>query len=86
MSHWASPRFWETYAGLPENVRKIADRSFELLKKNPQHPSLNLKRVGRYWSARVELHYRALAVEIDDGLLWFWIGHHAQYDALIRKS
>jgi hypothetical protein len=86
MSHWANPRFWEAYDGLPENARKLADRAFALLKENPQHPSLNLKRVGRYWSARVGLHYRALAVEIEDGLLWFWIGHHAEYDALIRKQ
>jgi hypothetical protein len=25
----------------------------------------------------------ALAVEVDDGLLWFWIGSHADYDAQI---
>jgi hypothetical protein len=86
MSHWANPRFWEAYDDLPANARKLADRAFALLKENPQHPSLNLKRVGRYWSVRVGLHYRALAVEIEDGLLWFWIGHHAEYDALIRKQ
>lgn len=85
MSHSASPRFWEAYEGLPENVRRLADKAFALLKENPQHPSLNLKRVGRFWSVRVGRHYRALAVEIDTGLLWFWIGVHADYEALIRK-
>jgi len=85
MSHSASPRFWEAYEGLPENVRRLADKAFALLKENPQHPSLNLKRVGRFWSVRVGGHYRALAVEIDTGLLWFWIGVHADYEALIRK-
>jgi mRNA-degrading endonuclease RelE of RelBE toxin-antitoxin system len=85
MSHSASPRFWEAYEGLPENVRRLADKAFALLKENPQHPSLNLKRVGRFWSVRVGGYYRALAVEIDTGLLWFWIGVHADYEALIRK-
>jgi hypothetical protein len=33
---------------------------------------------------RVGLRYRALAVEADDGLLWFWIGSHADYDKLLR--
>jgi hypothetical protein len=84
MRHFAGPRFWQAYEGLPENIRKLADKSFTLLKQNPRHPSLNFKRVGLYWSVRVGQHYRALAVEIDGGLLWFWIGTHAEYDANIR--
>jgi hypothetical protein len=31
----------------------------------------------------VGLHYRALAVEADNGFLWFWIGSHADYDKVI---
>jgi hypothetical protein len=31
------------------------------------------------------LRYRALAVEIDGGLLWFWVGSHADYDALAKE-
>ena len=84
MRHFASPRFWEIYEGLPKKVREFADKNFTLLKQNPQHPSLNLKRVGRYWSVRVGRHYRALALDVDGGLLWFWIGTHADYDRLIR--
>jgi hypothetical protein len=30
------------------------------------------------------MHHRALAVEAPDGLVWFWIGTHAEYDQLIR--
>jgi hypothetical protein len=40
--------------------------------------------VGRYHSARVGLRYRALAVESVDGLLWFWIGSHADYEAMVK--
>ena len=42
-----------------------------------------LKKVGRFWSVRVGSRHRALAVEVDAGLLWFWIGSHADYDATI---
>jgi hypothetical protein len=34
---------------------------------------------------RVGVRYRALAVEIDGGLLWFWIGSHADYDRLLTR-
>ena len=83
MTHHAAPSFWQAYHALPEQVRKLADKQFELLKSTPQHPSLHLKRVGRFYSVRVGARYRALAVEVDDGLLWWWIGTHADYDHLV---
>ncbi len=82
--HYASPSFWDAYAKLPETARKHAHRNFGLLKSDTRHRSLVLKRVGRYWSIRAGGEFRALAVEIDDGLLWFWIGPHAEYDRLIK--
>ena len=60
------------------------DKNFELLKQNPNHPSLHFKRIGRFWSVRVGLKYRALAVEGNAGLVWFWIGPHGAYDNLIK--
>ena len=83
MKHFASPRFWECYERLPAPVRRLADRSFDLLKANPQHPSLRFKKIGKYRSVRVGLYYRALAVEVSDGLLWFWIGTHSEYNKLL---
>ena len=83
MKHFASRAFWEAYRKLPKSVRAVADKNYSLLKENPKHPSLHLKKIGRFWSVRVGAQYRALAVEVDGGLLWFWIGSHADYDALI---
>jgi hypothetical protein len=80
--HYAAPSFWRGYHQLPEQVRALADKQFLLLKANPQHPSLHFKRVGRFYSARVGTHYRVLAVEAPDGILWFWIGSHAGYDRI----
>jgi hypothetical protein len=82
VNHHASPRFWRCYDALPGRIRELADKNFELLKADPTHPSLHFKRVGRFHSVRVGLHYRALGVDADDGVLWFWIGSHAEYDAL----
>ncbi|MBN9072763.1 MAG: hypothetical protein J0H34_14465 [Rhizobiales bacterium] len=83
MIHHASPDFWEAYDRLPEHIRSLADRNFSRLKENPAHPSLQFKPVGRFWSVRVGLHCRALAVRDRDDLIWFWIGSHAEYDQLI---
>ena len=61
-------------------------KNFELHKKNPHHPSLHTKKVGKYWSARVGRKYRTIAVEVERGLLWFWIGTHAGYDNLLKQN
>ena len=84
MNHFAVASFWAAYEALPPDIRRLADRCFELLKADPGHPSLHLKKVGRFRSVRIGLRYRALAVEASDGLVWFWIGSHADYDRLIR--
>ena len=84
MRHFASASFWEAYGKLPGHIRNLANKNFALLKENAQHPSLQFKKAGRFWSARVGLRYRALAVEDDDGLVWFWIGSHAEYHAFVR--
>ncbi len=83
MNHHASPDFWSCYRSLPAEVQALADKCFALLKSDPRHPSLHVKKVGRFWSVRVGRHYRAVGVETGDGLMWFWIGSHAEYDQLV---
>jgi hypothetical protein len=80
MRHRADSSFWKHYRVLPQEVRAQADRAFKVLKTNASHPSLHFKKVGPYWSARVNLYYRALAIETSDGYTWFWIGTHDQYE------
>jgi hypothetical protein len=86
VTHHASRRFWSSYNTLPQHVQRAADASYELLKVDVRHPSLQLKKVGRYWSVRIGLHYRALAVQDGEDLVWFWIGHHSEYDRLIHGA
>jgi len=84
VKHAATAEFWQSYEGLPERVRNLADQNFELLKKNPRHPSLHFKRVGNLWSARIGSSWRALGAQDGETIIWFWIGSHAAYDKLVR--
>ena len=85
MNHFATPGFWFHYRRLPPPIRDLADKNFGLLKQDPQHPSLRLKKIRNYWSARVGLHYRAVAKERTEGLVWFWIGSHSEYERLLSQ-
>jgi len=84
VKHRAAVPFWYHYRRLPDEVRELADRCFAFLRDDPRHPSLHFKRIGRFQSVRIGLHYRALAVEDGPDLVWFWIGTHAEYDTMIR--
>ena len=84
MNHLAEPEFWACDRRLPPEVRDLADRCFALMRADPRHPSIRLKKVGDYWSARIGLHYRALASERAEELVWFRLGPHSRYDQLIE--
>ncbi len=84
MRHRTTPRFWEHYRSLSNEVQELADKNFRLLQRDPRHPSLQFKKVGTVWSARVGLAHRALAVEDGEDFLWVWIRSHDDYDRLIR--
>jgi hypothetical protein len=83
LRHHASPEFWLLLERLPARIQDQAHRNYDLLKSDPRHPSLHLKQIGRFRSVRVGRRYRALGVNVDDGILWFWIGTHAEYDRMV---
>jgi hypothetical protein len=84
LNHFTSSDFWYYYRKLPQNIQELADANFALLKENPSHPSLHFKKTGKFRSVGIGMHYRALGVELPEGLLWFWIGSHADYDKIIE--
>lgn len=84
MNHFTAPSFWACYAELTPEQQELTGKSYELLKADPLYPSLHFKKGGRYWSARVTYSIRALAVEIPEGYLWFWIGQHDEYVRIIN--
>lgn len=83
MKHFASPQFWRLYRQLPADACALADKNFKLLKADPKHPSLHFKRIDKLWSVRVGARYRALGADKPEGVVWFWIGSHADYDKLL---
>lgn len=86
MNHHATADFWASYRRLPESIQKLADANYALLRTDSRHPSLRFKKIGRLWSVRVGIGYRALAVDGEDGPVWFWIGPHAEYDRIIKGA
>ena len=89
MTSRTTARFREALAGLPGPVREQAHAAYRQFLSDPWHPGLRFKQVHAtlpIYSARVGLHYRALAERQPDGtMVWFWIGSHAQYDGLLRR-
>lgn len=86
MKHFTLPRFWQHYNLLPYSVQQLADKNYVLLREDSWHPSLHFKKVGKQkqlWSIRVGDHYRALGLDKPEGVIWFWIGTHAEYDRLL---
>jgi hypothetical protein len=80
----ATPDFWYHYQQLPDEIQNLADHCYELLKQDSRYPSLHFKKVGQFWSVRIGINYRALALEENDDIVWFWIDPHAAYDRLLR--
>lgn len=88
MNSVASARFWKLYEALPEEIRRRADRAYELWQINPQASGLFFKRVGKQhpvFSVRIGRGYRALGLLEGDTMVWFWIGHHDDYERLLSN-
>ncbi|GIK73032.1 MAG: hypothetical protein BroJett021_20200 [Chloroflexota bacterium] len=80
--HRTTPRFWAQFDRLSPELQRLARKNFRLLKRDSTHPSLQFKKVGRFWSARIGLNHHALAVEDGDDFIWVWIGNHDEYERL----
>jgi len=80
--------FLKVYRRLPNEIRTQARKSYRLFQENPQHPSLQFKRIhstNPIYSARGNLNYRTLGILENDTIIWFWIGSHSEYDRLISQ-
>ena len=87
MKSQTSDVFWKHYRTLPLDVRRRAREAYKLWSKNPRQPSLFFKRVREdrpLYSVRIGLAYRALGILEDDTITWVWIGHHSEYDRLVK--
>ncbi|MGB9616211.1 MAG: hypothetical protein ACP5M0_13800 [Desulfomonilaceae bacterium] len=83
-----TPDFINLFRELPTRIQRIARKNYKLWRENPAHPSLHFKVVGKrmpIYSVRVGIGWRALGLKVEDAIVWFWIGSHAEYEALLRE-
>ena len=67
----ASTKFRRRYERLPERIQWLTVKQYQLWLRDLSHPSVEFKKVGRYWSARVTKKYRALGVMSGETVVWF---------------
>ena len=81
-------RFRELLASLPPHIRKQAAVAYGHFRDDPNHPSLQLKKVHPtlpVYSARINDDYRAVGQMRSNGIVWFWIGKHEEYERLLKQ-
>jgi hypothetical protein len=81
--------FIQSFADLPNRVKKTAQKNYKLWKQNPSHPSLEFKKLNTkspVYSVRACIGWRAVgAMKNSDTIVWFWIGSHSNYDKLLKN-
>lgn len=73
---------------LPEQVRRQARQAYRRFRDNPQHPSLRFRQVHPtrpIYSACIDRNHRALGIRDGDTIVWFWIGSHDDYEAMLAR-
>jgi len=61
-----------------------SEREIRIAQNNLSHPSLHFKKVGKFWSVRVGINHRALAIDDGEDFIWVWIGTHDEYERMIK--
>lgn len=81
-------RFRKALRELPQHVQVQAAEAYARFRDNPNHPSLRFKKIHPtkpIYAVRVTRDYRALGVQTEGLIVWFWIGSHAGYEQLVSR-
>ena len=85
MTGHANETFWEAFRALTPQIRTLARRQYRFWRRNPLNPPLHFKKVADdSWFVRIGKHHRELATQVEDTLIWFWIGNHADYERILK--
>jgi len=87
ISH-TTKRFRKLLANLPMQIQKQAKETFDQFQKDPLHPGLQFKRVHSsrpIYAVRISRDYRALGLQQNGEIIWFWIGSHSDYDNILKN-
>ena len=88
MNSYLTEDFLECFGKLPQEIKEKARRNYRLWRQNPNHPSLQFKRVHTrepIYAVRVGIGWRVLGLREDNGIYWFWIGPHGEYEKLLNQ-
>ncbi len=88
MNSVTTEQFRRLYAAASARQQGQIKRSYKLWRENHAHPSIRFKKIHNtepIYSARVDLDWRALGVLEGDTVVWFWVGPHDEYDALLKR-
>jgi hypothetical protein len=81
-------RFRRHFANLPKRIQEQSRRAYQLFKADPSHRGLEFKKLPPHqhiWSVRINDNYRAVGLREGEVMVWFFIGTHAEYDALLAR-
>ncbi len=81
-------QFRHKFALLPKQIQEQTRRAYKQFKQDPSYPSLRFKKVHPklpIYSVRINRDYRAVGQLVQDTIIWFWIGSHAEYDMLLNQ-
>jgi hypothetical protein len=73
---------------LPKAIQKQAKEAYVQFEKDPYHKGLHFKRVHSklpIYSVLISRDYRALGIQRNGVVIWFWIGSHSDYDKMLKK-
>ena len=88
MNSYLTEDFLSCFRRLPQNIKEKARKNYRLWRENPNHPSLQFKRVHPrepIYSVRVGIGWRALSLWEDEAVYWFWIGSHTEFDEFLNQ-
>lgn len=88
MTSHINARFRSDFARLPKRIQDQARRAYTTFKADPSHPGLEFKKLPPHsdiWSVRISADYRAIGQRDGESIVWFFIGTHANYDALLQR-
>jgi hypothetical protein len=81
-------RFRKSFEALPDEIQRKAREAYARWHEDPSHPSLQYKKVHPtqpIYSVRIALGWRAVGIVLENQMVWFWIGSHAEYDKLLGQ-
>ena len=76
------------FSSVASRCKTKTRKSYRLWQQNPNYPSLRFKRVHTrepIYAVRVGIDWRALGLQEDNAVYWFWIGPHNEYERLLRQ-